>query len=66
MDNTTDLDLPTLEEAKFRLLEQGILSESEINECLNNTNKIVESISNYDISEYHLRVPVPRNIKNLI
>ena len=57
------LDMPTLEEAKFRLFEQSILSEDEINECLNNTNKIVESISNYDISEYHLRDPVQKKYK---
>ena len=49
------LDLPTLEEAKFRLFEQGILSENEINELVYNTfrtkvdNEFVNPLTNGSI-----------------
>lgn len=57
------MDLPTVDEIVRRFQVQGILSDSEIYESINNTNKILE----FDdiVLDRSLKVPTPIKYQNL-
>lgn len=57
------MDLPTIDEIVRRFQEQGILSDEEIYEAINNTNKTLE----FDdiVLDKSLKVPVPLKYQHL-
>ena len=53
------IDFPSYDEIVLRFLNQGVFSEDEIIQALEQTNEIADKCEPYNITQYKLKVPLP-------
>jgi len=59
------VDFPSYEELVYRMKIQGVLTEDEIHESIENTFVIDNMIEEFDILEYSLKVPILKNMQHM-